>query len=241
MRMKRLISLAIAAVLALTVAGIAIAHGGGGPAQKTEQVQATFTTTPVADQTATRQCTGVDGTYAITRSVDTGTATGDPRLTGNITIKSKSVVNTTTGLGWSEGKVFTTDPATGQLKGVSGFTAVITQGSKFEGFVLGKVKNPAAAPGPAKAKNGNGEGHGNEGNGKFTSTLRANFSATVAQNGTITGGLGTGGGDNTAIVHGNPCSQPQSSPQNEGEGHGNSGDNGRGGNGNNGEGRRGNR
>ena len=213
MRLTRWMSLAIAAVLALAVAGIAIAHGGGGPAQKTEQVQATFTATPVAAKTKTRQCTGVDGTYAITKSVDTGTATGDARLAGNITIKSKSVVNTTSGLGWADGKVYTTDPATRKLKGVAGFTAVITGGSKFEGFVFGKVKNAAPA-GSTKAKNGHG---GNK--GKFNSTLRANLSATVAQDGTITGGVGTGDGDNTAIVHGNPCSPPQRASHNEGERH----------------------
>jgi hypothetical protein len=208
-------SLAIAAVLALAVAGIAIAHGGGGPAQKTEQVQATLTAKPVADKTKTRQCTGVDGTYAISKAVDTGTATGDPRLSGNVTIKSKSVVNTTTGLGWSEGKLYTTDPATGKLKGVAGFTAVVTEGSKLEGFVTGKVKNEAPAPAASKASE-NGR------SGKYNSTLRANFSATVAQDGTVTGAIGDGDGANTAIVHGNPCAQPQSNSQSEGQRHSNS-------------------
>jgi hypothetical protein len=244
MRMKRLISLAFAVVLALTVAGIAIAHGGGGPAEPTKEVTATFTATPVAGKTDARQCVGVDGTYAITREVATGTANGDDdRLDGNITIKSKSVVNTTTFLGWSEGKVFTTDPATGKLKGVAGFTAVV-KGDKLEGFVLGKVKNPAAPAAP-KAKNGNGEGHGN-GNDRNAATLRANVAATVAPDGTITGQLGGGGGANTAIISGNPCSQPQNTSQSQGEGHGNghpsgdhSGNNGD--NGNNGGGRRGNR
>jgi hypothetical protein len=218
MRMTRLISVALAAVLALTMAGIAIARGGGGPPQKTEQLQAAFTAKPVADKTKTRQCTGVDGTYAITKAVDTGTATGDPRLAGNITIKSKSVVNTTTGLGWLDGKVYTTDPATGKLKGVSGVTGVITEGSKLEGFVLGKIKNAAPAPGAPKA-NENGR------SGKFNSTLRANVSATVAQDGTVTGAVGTGGGANTAIVHGNPCSN-SSSQYIEGGHHGNHGNNG---------------
>jgi hypothetical protein len=239
MRMKRLISLAFAAVLALTVAGIAIAHGSGGAAEPTKEVTATFTATPVAGKTDARQCTGVDGTYAITKEVATGTANGDDdRLDGNITIKSKSVVNTTTFLGWTEGKVYTTDPATGKLKGVAGFTAVV-KADKLEGFVLGKVKNPAAPAAP-KAKNGHGEGHGNGGS---NATLRANFAATVAPDGTITGQLGGGGGSNTAIISGNPCSQPQSTSQNHGEGNGNNGHHngdGNGDGGNNGGGRRGN-
>jgi hypothetical protein len=229
MRVTRLISLALAAVMALAVAGIAIAHSGGGQPQKTEQVSATFEATPVADQTKTRQCTGVDGTYSITKSVATGTATGDPRLSGNITIRSKSVVNTTTGLGWVDGNVKTTDPATSKLKGVSGFTAVITEGSKLEGFDVGRVKNPAPAGGTTKAKGDHGGG------GKFSSQLLANFSAVVAQDGKITGGLGTGGGDNTAILHGNPCAPEQHQQgQNEQQGgrhQGNGDDNNHGGRG----------
>jgi hypothetical protein len=212
MRMKRWISLAMAAVMALAVAGIAVAHKNGGQPQSTDQVSATFTATPDPNKTVTRQCTGVDGTYSITKSVANGTTVSDDaRLAGNITIKSKSVVNTTTGRGWSDGKVFTTDPATGNLKGVSEFTAVITGGNTFEGFVLGKVKTPAAA-GTTKAKKGrNGGGKGRQ-NG-LNSVLRANFSAAVAPDGTISGGLGTGDGNNTAIIHGNPCQSGQSAPQ----------------------------
>jgi hypothetical protein len=219
MRARRLISLALAAVMALAVAGIAIAHGGGGQAQKTEQVQAAFTATPVADKTKSKTCTGVDGTYAITRSVDQGEATGDPRLSGKITIRSKSVVNTTTGLGWSEGNVQTRDATTGKVKGESRFTAVITEGSKLEGFIEGKVKNPPAPTTP-KAKGD----HGNH--GKLTSELLANFSATVAQDGSTAGAVGDGDGANTAILHGNPCApqpkQPAAEHQqgDQGEGHG---------------------
>jgi hypothetical protein len=202
MRSRRLISLALAAVLALAVAGIAIAHGGGGQPQKTEQVQAAFTATPVADKTKTKTCEGVDGTYAITKSVDQGEATGDPRLSGKITIRSKSVVNTTTGLGWAEGNVQTRDATTGKPKGESRFTAVITEGSKLEGLIEGKVKNPPATTTP-KAKDDHGR------HGKLTSELLANFSATVAQDGSTAGSVGDGDGANTAILHGNPCAKPQ--------------------------------
>jgi hypothetical protein len=208
MRMTRLISMALVAVLAFAVA--AVAHNSGGQAEPTKEVTATFTATPVADKTKTRQCTGADGTYAITKSVAKGTADGDDdRLDGNITIKSKSVVNTTTGLGWSDGKVFTTDPATGKLKGVSGFTAVI-KGDKLEGFVQGKVKNAAAPTGETKAKSKGRHKHGKRG-----ATLRANFAATVAQDGALTGQLGGGGGDNTAIISGNPCQKQQNQPSSQ--------------------------
>ena len=89
---------------------------------------------PVADKTRSKTCTGVDGTYTITKSVDQGDSTGDARLTGKITIASKTVVNNDTGLGWSEGRVSIKDAATGKLKSVSGFTPTVTDGSKLEGL-----------------------------------------------------------------------------------------------------------
>ena len=211
MRMTRWISMALVAVLAL--AAVAVAHKSGGQAEPTKEVTATFTATPVADKTKTRTCTGVDGAYAITKSVANGTTDGDDdRLDGNITIKSKSVVNTTTGLGWTDGKVFTRDAATGKLKGVSGFSAVI-KGDKLEGLVEGKVKKAATAPATPKSD-------GKHRHGKGGASLRANFAATVAQDGTITGQLGGGGGDNTAIIYGNPCQKQQNQPsgQNDDDG-----------------------
>jgi hypothetical protein len=210
MRMTRWISIALVAVLAL--AAVAVAHKSSGQAEPTKEVTATFTATPVADKTKTRTCTGADGAYAITKSVANGTADGDDdRLDGNITIKSKSVVNTTTGLGWSDGKVYTRDPATGKLKGTAQFAAVI-KGDKLEGLVQGKVKN--AATGSTKAK------PGKHSHGKSGASLRANFAATVAQDGTIAGQLGGGGGDNTAIIYGNPCQKQQNQPsaQNDDDG-----------------------
>jgi hypothetical protein len=200
MRLTRWISLALAAVMALAVAGIAIAHGGG-QAQKTEQVSATFTATPDPAKTKTRQCTGVDGTYAITKDVSNGDSTGDPRLTGKITIKAKTTVNTTTGLGWTEGTTAIKDATTGKLKSISRFSAVITDGSKIEGYAVGKVRNPPTTGTPKE-----GHGHGNKGR---ESVLLANFSATADPNGGLSGSVGGGDGNNTAIVHGNPCASPQ--------------------------------
>jgi hypothetical protein len=216
MRVKRLITLALAAVAALALAGIAIAHGGGGNPQKTEEVAATFTAAPVADKTRTKTCTGVDGTYTIAKSVDQGDSTGDARLTGKITIRSKTVVNNDTGLGWSEGNVSIADASTGKLKAIAGFTATVNGGSKLEGLALGKVKNPAPAGSSPKAKGGHGR------DGKYSSQLIANFSAATAQDGTVTGNVGGGGGDNRAIVHGNPCAkpQPQAAPNDQGGRHG---------------------
>src|SRR3954452_12191432 len=110
MRVKRFIGLALAAALVLAVAGIAVAHGGRS-AGKTEPATATFTAAPT-DQSKTTTCTGVDGTYAITRGTYAGTSTGDPRLTGDIVIRAKSVVNQDNGLGVTSGVVYLKDPAT---------------------------------------------------------------------------------------------------------------------------------
>jgi hypothetical protein len=213
MRMKRWISLAMAAVLALALAGIAIAHKNGGQPQPTKQVRAEFQATPDPEKTKTRQCEGVDGTYQITKVVLNGTSTGDaqsPELTGNLTIKAKTVVNTQTGLGWSDGKTFIRDAASGKLKVVAGFSAVLTGGNQLEGFVLGKVKRMATPPGMPKDRD--------NGHRRLKSTLRANFSATLNPDGSTAGGIGTGGGNNTAIIHGNPCAPRERSHEDDDKG-----------------------
>jgi hypothetical protein len=216
MRLTRWTSLAIAAVLALAVAGIAVAHNGGGQPTKTEAAQATFTATPDAAKTSTRQCTGVDGTYNITKGVYNGTATGDPRLTGNITIKSKSVVNLDNGLGWTTGQVSLRDASTGQLKAIAGLEAVNTERGKLDGFLAGKVKDPTAAAGTklkSRGRNGN------------AISLAANFSAAFNADGTqLTGELGSGTGQNSAVFYGNPCAgsstaQGQAQSNNDNNGH----------------------
>jgi hypothetical protein len=220
MRMTRWISLALVAIMALA-GGIAVAHNGGGKAQPTEEVTATFTTAPVADKSRTKTCTGVDGTYSISKSVDQGESNGDARLTGKITIRSKTVVNNDTGLGWSEGNVFIQDATSNKQKAVAHFDATVKNGA-LEGLAEGKVKNPAPA---TKAKGDNGHGRG----GKFNSTLLANFSATIGQDGSVNGKVGGGGGDNVAILHGNPCAPPErpAAPnENHGDHHENHGDNG---------------
>lgn len=187
MRVTRWISVALAAILALAVAGIAVAHKASQSA-KTEPTQATFTATPDADKTKTRQCTGEDGTYNIAKGVYNGTSTGDPRLTGNITIKTESVVNLDNGLGWTKGRVFLRDADTGTLKASAGLDAVNTQRGKLDGFLKGQ------------ARDAGGKGH---------LSLLANFSATFNADGTqLTGELGSEAPvppQNSAILHGKPC------------------------------------
>jgi hypothetical protein len=207
MRPTRWITLALAAVLALSVAGIAVAHRSELRAANTEAAQASFTATSDAARTKTRQCTGTDGTYAITHGVYTGAATGDPRLTGNLTLRTKSVVNLDSGLGWTQGRIVVTDAGTGKLKANADLAAVNTGGGKLDGFLQGKVKDPAATTTAPKAKRGRHH-HGN------ATGIAANFSATFDAAGTeLTGELG---GDapvaptNSAIFFGEPCTASQS-------------------------------
>lgn len=136
----------LAALVALISTGLAVAHGS---AKGTQPVSATFTAAPSPDN-KTQTCKGVDGTYNITRGTYTGTATStttppDPRLTGNITIRAKSVVNTTNGYGWTVGQVELRNPASGKLKGKANLSAVNTQNGVLNGFLLGRVHDPGAA------------------------------------------------------------------------------------------------
>jgi len=101
MSRKRLAALALLACTALTVAGVAAA--GRLREQSSESAAATFATTSTS-HLQSRTCTGSDGTYRETTAAYTGTASsGDARLNGALTIRAHSVVNTTTGIGWTEG------------------------------------------------------------------------------------------------------------------------------------------
>lgn len=178
--MKRLTTFALAALAALVVAGLAIANGGD--TKKTSPVSATFIAAPT-EKTTTVQCIGGDGTYNITRGVYEGTSTGsDAALTGKISLRTKSVVNTTTGYGYTEGKVTLRD-ADGKLKAKARLVAVNTQKGILNGFLNGRVKE---------------QGH-----------LLANFSAAFNADGSsLSGQLGADAPiapQNSAIVTSGSC------------------------------------
>src|SRR3954454_22907918 len=98
--MRRL-TIAAAVLAALCVAGIAVAHGIDG-AKTAKAVAGTFSATSAS--VSTRTCTTADGkTIAITHGRYTGAATGDPDLTGPITFATRSVINTTDGVGVVDG------------------------------------------------------------------------------------------------------------------------------------------
>jgi hypothetical protein len=179
--MRQMKMFGLTALVALVATGLAVAHGGDN--RKTAAAAATFTAAPTSE-TRTTQCTGADGTYNVTRGVYTGTATGDPRLTGAITIKAKTIVNLTSGLGSTKGHV-TLRSADGKTLAKGDLIAVNTQRGVLNGFISGKVK---------------GENGG---------ALLANFSAAFNADGTaLAGELGGSSATTTdsAIITSGRCS-----------------------------------
>lgn len=176
-----------ASLTVLALAGIALAHDEGS--STIQPVLATFSATTVSDLESST-CTGADGTYTQTKATYSGDSTSaDLRLAGTLEIRAKSVYNTTTNLGYVEGK-FRVENASGHTDGK--LAAVDTTGA-LAGFMNGKMKEP-------KAK------------------LFANFSASFdAATGFTAGQLGSGSSPDTAIVASGACSDEHGDKGREGE------------------------
>lgn len=127
-----------ASVSALAVAGLALAHGGGPGS--VQAASATFDAATVTDLHS-GTCTGADGTYTRTKATYTGNSvSSDARLNGTLTVKARTLYNSTTGLGVVQGR-FRVDNADGHTAGK--FMAVDTAGS-LDGFVGGWSMGPHA-------------------------------------------------------------------------------------------------
>ena len=136
--MRRLI-FAAAAVAALVAASVAVANGIGG-AKTARSVAGTFSATSA--NVSTRTCTTTDGkSLAITDARYTGTATGDADLTGPITLRARSVINTTDSVGVVDGWL-KIDVASGRDT-TAGYTAVYDHGN-IAGVAAGRAHDPAA-------------------------------------------------------------------------------------------------
>ncbi|HEX6788938.1 MAG TPA: hypothetical protein VF091_06820 [Gaiellaceae bacterium] len=137
--MKRTLTLAALVVTALSAASIAVARGLDD-SKNARSVTGTFTAT-TASHLNTRTCTTPDNkALVVTDGTYTGTASGDPDLTGNATLHAHSVINTTDGVG----------RVTGTLRiDVSGrdtqaqFDSVYSGGS-IAGLAVGHAHDPAA-------------------------------------------------------------------------------------------------
>ena len=181
-RTKHLFWLAALGLFALV--GVAAAVQ---PHPQTADVSAAFS----ADQARShsRTCTQGGDTFRITNAVWRGTSTSaEPRLTGNLVISTRTVLNETTGDGWFSGTWRTTPTA--QMKPGKGrrprsnarLSGVIDNGNHLDGLATGEVRGDWAR-------------------------LLGNLSATVIGN-TVSGELGANAPvapDNSALLYRGGC------------------------------------
>ena len=176
-------SIGLAVVVMLATAGIAIAKHNK-PSPRTDAVNATFSAT--RQSLKAKACIGADGDYVRSRAVWTGTIAGDPRLTGDLTIRVDALDNQTTGLGTSKGVVKIRNRATGAKANLK-FRAVDT-GDTVQGLLTGRVH--AIGGGSPLPK---GE-------------LVANFQAAFSSETALSGELGATGDDSDpAVVQSGKC------------------------------------
>jgi hypothetical protein len=191
--MRRL-TLAIAALVALTAASIAVAHGIDG-AKTASAVSATFSAAPSGTVT-TRTCTTTDNkTITIADGRYTGSATSsNAALQGGVTIRARSVINTTDNVGTVTG-AYRIHVANGGDT-VGAFTTVYDHGA-IAGWTEGRAHAPA---------------------GRVLGNLSAAFSATGTgfQSGKIGGGTSAG----SAVALGPTSCRPTSPPADRSEARG---------------------
>ncbi len=129
----RKLTFVAAVLIALTATSYAVAHGIEG-AKNAKSVAATFTAT--GGSTTSRTCTTTDNkTIVVTDAKYTGAATGDADLTGPITLRARSVVNTTDGVGIVTGDLGI--DATGKNTRAT-YSAVYDHG-KIAGLAVGRA------------------------------------------------------------------------------------------------------
>jgi hypothetical protein len=182
--MRNLI-LVTASALALSTAGIAVAHGFDG--RTITPASATFAAT-TANNLKTLTCTGSDGnTYAATRATYSGTAVdaADPSLNGSLTFDATSLINTTTNYGTVSGRI---QVGSGDSETDAQFTGVYSNG-----VVVGLA----------------------QGRDHSSSELLANVSAGFSATGGFTSGLvggGTSAGYAVKLASGQCTSTPSQQP-----------------------------
>jgi hypothetical protein len=177
--------LAIGVLAGLAAVGAAVA---GGTAGTTTAVSAAFSATTLGNHSSTT-CTGADGTYTFTDATFTGTSTStDPNLNGNATIHVRSVLNTTTNLGWLNADVQIVGSTAGN--GARGDLTAVNSGGHIQGLLFGNE----------------GGSWKHSGHGTPSARLLANVSATFDATAGFSGGsLGTGTTTNTGIATTGGC------------------------------------
>jgi hypothetical protein len=179
--MRNLI-LVTASALALSFAGIAVAHGFD--AKSIKSASATFTAT-TANDLKTVTCTGSDGNaYSATRATYTGTAVdaADPTLNGPLTFDATSLINTTTNYGTVYGEL---QIGSGSSETDARFTGVYANGA-----VVGLAQS-----------------HGQDAQIQLIANVSAGFSATGGFTTGLIGG-GTTAGSAVELGQGDCTSTP---------------------------------
>jgi hypothetical protein len=127
--------------LALIVAVASFSAGAAVAASKSSEttpVTADFQARIVSEKQ--RPC---DAGHTLFRVTFAGTQTSsDPRLTGNLEARVRSVVNTTNGYGYSTGSVAIRDASTGNPKFHGRAVTVLEPGGGAEGFLVGRTVGP---------------------------------------------------------------------------------------------------
>src|SRR5438270_4223388 len=142
--MKRTLTLVSAALVALVATGLAVAHGIEGT--KSAKAVAGGFATGAPSQFKTRSCTTSDGkTLVATEGVYSGTATGatagDADFARPITVRARSLINSTDGIGVVSGTL-RIDVASGGDT-VAHFDTVYNGGS-IAGLASGHAQDPHA-------------------------------------------------------------------------------------------------
>jgi hypothetical protein len=189
----RIYTVAVAVLVALGAAGVAVAHGIKG-AKTATAVSATFSAS--AGSVTTRTCTTADNkTITIADGRYTGTSSSsDANLSGAITLRARSVVNTTDGVGSVSGT----------------FRIDVAHGGDTTG-AFSTVYDHGALAGLATAR-------GHDPNAAILANLSASFaSATGFTSGKLGGGTSGGGAIETAN---GACKPAKPAPPEKSEAHG---------------------
>lgn len=135
--MRKLSWILVAAVAALAVAGVAVAHGFGG--KSVDAVAGTFSATQVSSS-KTWTCTNDAGTWSRTIATYSGSSAGDGDLAGPLKLRVETVLNESKDVGLVEGQLRI--DASGRDT-FAHFTGVY-QGGKVVGLANGKAREPYA-------------------------------------------------------------------------------------------------
>jgi hypothetical protein len=170
MSRKRLVALGAFGCAALAAAGAG--YASHRRTQETRPAAASFAATSISNSRSS-SCTASDGVYQETTATYTGTASSsDPRLSGPLTIRAHSMLDTSTGLGWVEGSL--------RIRGSSGSAKGTLHAALGGGNAVGALVGSAERP-----------------QAKLVASLSSAFSPT---GGFSSGALGSGSANGAGVL-----------------------------------------